>query len=131
MVCWFVTQYRLLLVFILASVIPNIVQRLEPRAGVSVMLLHDLVGNPADLTAEGADQVVGEREQVDILDDSPQGAVRVPGIIFSLEKIFHKKWPHLELTAAVRATSWSPRNSMSGYFLRHSPSTRGSSEAAK
>merc|ERR1719278_646186 len=78
-VCWFVTQYCLLLVFILASVIPNVVQRLEPRAGVSVMLLHDLVSNPADLTTEGADQVVGEREQVDILDDSPQGAVRVPG----------------------------------------------------
>ena len=75
MVCWFVTQYRLLLVFILASVIPNVVQRLEPPAGVSVMLLHDLVGNPADLTAEGADQVVGERQQVDVLNDSTQGAV--------------------------------------------------------
>ena len=76
--CWFMFQYRLLLVFILASVIPDIVQRLEPVAGVSVVLLHDLVGNPADLTAEGADQVVGERQHVDILNDSSQGAVGVP-----------------------------------------------------
>ena len=72
MVCWFVPQNGLLLVFLLASVVPDVVQRLEPRAGVRVLLLHDLVGNPADLAAEGADQVVGQRQQVDVLDDSTQ-----------------------------------------------------------
>ena len=78
MMYWFVLQYRFLLVFILTSVVPNIIQRLEPVAGVGVVLLHDLVGNPAHLTAEGADQIVSERQHVDILNDSTQGAVRVP-----------------------------------------------------
>ena len=78
MVCWFVGEYGLLLVFLLAAVIPDVVQRLEPGAGVGVLLLHDLVSDPADLTAEGADEVVGEREQVDILDHSAQGTVGVP-----------------------------------------------------
>ena len=68
-------EYGLLLVFLLAAVIPDVVQRLEPVAGVSVLLLHDLVGNPADLAAEGADQVVGQRQQVDVLNDATQGAV--------------------------------------------------------
>ena len=78
MMCRFVPQNGLLLVFLLASVVPDVVQRLESRAGVRVLLLHDLVGNPADLAAEGADQVVGQRQQVDVLDDSTQGAVGIP-----------------------------------------------------
>ena len=93
MVSWLVTQYRLLLVFILPSVIPDVVQRLEPPAGVRVVLLHDLVGNPADLTAEGADQVVSEGQQVDILDDATQGAVRVSADIWILVTIFHQNFP--------------------------------------
>ena len=128
MVCRFVPQNGLLLVFLLASVVPDVVQRLEPGAGVGVVLLHDLVGNPADLAAEGADQVVGQRQQVDVLDDSTQGAVGIPENIWSGKNI-SLEITHLELTAAVLATSWSPRNSISGYFFRHSPSTRGSSEA--
>ena len=94
MVSWLVTQYRLLLVFILPSVIPDVVQRLEPPAGVRVVLLHDLVGNPADLTAEGADQVVSEGQQVDILDDATQGAVRVSADIWILvTKYFTRTFP--------------------------------------
>ena len=86
-VCWFVGEYGLLLVFLLAAVIPDVVQRLEPGAGVGVLLLHDLVGDPADLTAEGADEVVGEREQVDILDHSAQGTVGVPGNVWFVKNI--------------------------------------------
>ena len=67
----------LLLVLVLAAVVPNVVQGLEPVAGVCVVLLHYLVGNSADLTAEGADQVVRQRQEVNVLDDSPQGTVGV------------------------------------------------------
>ena len=70
-----VGEYSLLLVFILTAIIPDVIKRFEPVAGISVVLLHDLVGDPADLAAEGADQVVSERQQVDILDDSSHGAV--------------------------------------------------------
>ena len=44
-----------------------------------MILLHDLVGDPTDLAAEGADQVVRDGEHVDVLDHSSQGAVGVPG----------------------------------------------------
>ena len=72
-----VTEDCLLLVLVLTTVVPDVVQRLEPVAGVTVVLLHDLVGNPADLTAEGADQVVSQRQQVDVLDNSSQRTVGV------------------------------------------------------
>ena len=73
-----VAEDGLLLVLVLAAVVPDVVQRLEAVAGVHVVLLHDLVRYPAHLAAEGAHQVVGQGQQVDVLDDSSQGTVRIP-----------------------------------------------------
>ena len=95
----------LLLVLVLTSVVPDIIQRLEPVAGVRVILLHDLVGDPADLAAEGADQVVGEREEVNVLNDSPQGTV---GVSDKYQAVTHKTRP-ADLPGAD--------SSCPGYFL--------------
>ena len=105
MVCWFVGEYGLLLVFLLAAVIPDVVQRLEPGAGVGVVLLHDLIGDPADLTAEGADQVVRQGQEVNVLDDSPQGTV---GVSDKYQAVTHKTRP-ADLPGA--------HSSCPGYFL--------------
>ena len=82
-----VGEYRLLLVFILTAIIPDVIKRLEPVAGIGMILLHYLVGYSAnlekscyfsnsrklyaDLTTECADQMVGKRKEVNVLDDAP------------------------------------------------------------
>ena len=88
-----VGEYSLLLVFILTAIIPDVIKRFEPVAGIGMILLHYLVGYSAnlgkscyfsnsrmlcaDLTTECADQMVGKGKKVYVLDDAPQGAVRV------------------------------------------------------
>ena len=100
-----VAEDCLLLVLVLAAVVPNVVQGLEPVAGVCVVLLHYLVGNSADLTAEGADQVVRQGQEVNVLDDSPQGTV---GVSDKYQAVTHKTRP-ADLPGA--------HSSCPGYFL--------------
>merc|ERR1719234_2000808 len=74
-----VREYRLLLMFILSAVIPDVIKRLELVTGIGMILLHYLVSYSANLTTKCADKMIGQGEQVDVLDDAPQGAVRVSG----------------------------------------------------
>ena len=47
-----VAEHCLLLVLVLAPVVPNVVQGLEPAGGVHMVLLHDLVSDPTHLRRE-------------------------------------------------------------------------------
>ena len=133
--------------------IPNLTAILEtyiflPVACICVVLLHYFIGNSTHLqninisqivmhdaneylTTECTNKVICKRQKMNVLNDPSQRTIRISAKFRKIKCVKYTSClnNNLELTAALLATSWSPKNSISGYFLRHSARTRGSSEA--